>query len=222
MKRMILICLLVIAVVLSLSVVSAEDGFYVIATMKKNYAPVPKTGQTTSYATGDDGDLEKGISLPNPRFTINGDGTVTDSLTGLMWLKDANCIQSNYPGFDTDETVGDGKVTWQHALDFVAGINAGTYTDCGSIYTDWYLPDARELHSLIHFGYHSPALSNTNGTGKWNADDPFTGLQSQYYWSSTTASNWTSNAWMVHFNNGTVQNSDKGSPHYVWPVRDGN
>src|SRR5262245_48386122 len=30
---------------------------------------VPKTGQTTSYATGDDGDLRKGIELPTPRFT---------------------------------------------------------------------------------------------------------------------------------------------------------
>jgi hypothetical protein len=34
---------------------------------------VPKTGQTTSYATGDDGDLEKGVAWPNPRFTdVNG------------------------------------------------------------------------------------------------------------------------------------------------------
>ena len=55
-------------------------------------APVEKTGQTTSYATGDDGDLEKGVSWPNPRFTDNLDGTITDNLTGLIWLKDANCF----------------------------------------------------------------------------------------------------------------------------------
>ena len=47
-------------------------------------APVPKTGLTSSYLTGDDGDLQKGVPSPNPRFTNNGDGTVTDNLTGLM------------------------------------------------------------------------------------------------------------------------------------------
>ena len=52
---------------------------------------MPKTGQTTCYATGDDGDLEKGVAWPNPRFTDNGNGTVTDNLTGLIWLKNANC-----------------------------------------------------------------------------------------------------------------------------------
>jgi len=55
-------------------------------------APMLKTGQTTSYATGDDGDLQRGIPWPNPRFTDNEDGTVTDNLTGLIWLKDANCF----------------------------------------------------------------------------------------------------------------------------------
>jgi hypothetical protein len=55
-------------------------------------APVPKTGQKTSYPPGDDGDLAKGVAWPNPRFTDNGDGTITDNLTGLIWLKNANCF----------------------------------------------------------------------------------------------------------------------------------
>ena len=58
--------------------------------------PVEKTGQTTSYATGDDGDLEKGLAWPNPRFTDNEDGTVTDNLTGLIWLKNANWTWQHY------------------------------------------------------------------------------------------------------------------------------
>ena len=137
-------------------------------------APVPKTGQTVSYATGDDGDLQMGVAWPNPRFTDNGDGTITDNLTGLIWLKDANCIATNYPGFDNDGTAGDGMVTWQHALDFVAGINDGTYPLCGAGKTDWRLPNVRELHSLIHYGFYNPALPNTEGTGKWTEGDPFT------------------------------------------------
>jgi hypothetical protein len=44
-------------------------------------AMVPKTGQTTSYADGNDGDLEKGVAWLDPRFSDNLDGTVTDNLT---------------------------------------------------------------------------------------------------------------------------------------------
>lgn len=72
-----------------------------------------KTGQTTSYATNDDGDLQIGVAWPEPRFT-NSDGStpitgnvVVDQLTGLMWTKDGNL-----PG---------GTKTWQEALDYVAG-----------------------------------------------------------------------------------------------------
>jgi hypothetical protein len=57
-------------------------------------ARVPKTGQTSSWAAGDDGDLEKGVDWPSPRFVDNGNGTVTDNLTGLMWLQDALCMES--------------------------------------------------------------------------------------------------------------------------------
>ena len=50
-------------------------------------APVPQTGQTVSYYAGDDGALEMGVPLPEPRFTDNGDGTVTDNLTKLVITK---------------------------------------------------------------------------------------------------------------------------------------
>ena len=76
-------------------------------------APVEQTGQTTSYATGDDGDHEKGVEWQNPRFTDNGDGTVTDNLTGLIWLKDANCF---------------GTRTWNNALSDSNGLASGS---CG-------------------------------------------------------------------------------------------
>ena len=49
---------------------------------------VTQTGQTTIYATGDDADLQKGVALPNPRFTDNGDGTVTDFLLKILQKKD--------------------------------------------------------------------------------------------------------------------------------------
>ncbi len=220
MKRMSLICVFIFGLVLSCGV--ACFGESNAAAVKKNsFAPVERTGQTKSYATGDDADLKKGVTWPNPRFTDNGDGTVTDNLTGLMWLKNANCIQTKYPGFDNDQTAGDGMVTWQHALDFVVGINAGTYTACGSTYTDWRLPNVRELQSLINFGYYNPALSNTAGTGQWTDGNPFIGLQLSYYWSATTAASSQHKAWDVRMRNGFIVFPLKSSGRYVWPVRAG-
>ena len=40
---------------------------------------LPQTGQTTSYAAGDAGDLQTGLPWPEPRFTDNANGTVTDT-----------------------------------------------------------------------------------------------------------------------------------------------
>ena len=62
---------------------------------------VLKTGQTTTFARGDDGEYQAGVPVPNPRFTDNGDGTVIDNLTGLTWLKNASCL---------------GEQTWADAL----------------------------------------------------------------------------------------------------------
>jgi len=194
-------------------------------------ALVEKTGQTTCYdesnaeiscsGTGQDGETQKGVAFPNPRFTDNGDGTVTDNLTGLVWLKNANCIQTNYPGFDADNTAGDGRVLWQHALDFVSGINAGTYSNCGGGFTDWRLPNVKELQSLVHYGYYDPALPNTVGTGHWTSGDPFTNVQSDDYWSATSNIGSPSNGWYVVMYYGYVRQVNKNNYNYVWPVRGG-
>ncbi|MBV6341840.1 hypothetical protein HWQ67_09605, partial [Candidatus Magnetobacterium casensis] len=45
---------------------------------------LPRTGQTSTYATGDDGAIQAGVAWPSPRFTA-ATNTVTDNLTGLVW-----------------------------------------------------------------------------------------------------------------------------------------
>jgi len=193
---------------------------------------VPKTGQTSCYdengnqrictGTGENGEFQKGVNWPNPRFTDNGNRTVTDNLTGLMWLKDANCIATYYPSFDNDDIPDDGKVTWQHALDFVKGINNGDHSACGGSppYDNWRLPNMKELNSLIYYGANNPALPNTAGTGKCAEGDPFINVQSSLYWSSTTQAEATSHACYVRTANGDAHYSPKSSDIYVWPVRD--
>ncbi len=191
-----------------------------------------KTGQTLCYdedgvqrdciGTGEDGEHQNGVAWPNPRFTDKSDGTVIDNLNGLIWLKDANCIATNYPGFDNDLTEGDGRVTWQHALDFVAEINDGTYPICGAGATDWRLPNINELISLVHKGYSDPAVPNTAGTGKWSEGDLFADVRSdRYYWSSSSLSYYTAYAWSVDFFEGYVYDYNKSSVGYVWTVRGG-
>ena len=52
---------------------------------------IPRTGQTTSYVSGDDASANKGVAWPGcTRFTDNQDGTVRYSLTGLVWVKNAD------------------------------------------------------------------------------------------------------------------------------------
>jgi hypothetical protein len=172
---------------------------------------VPKTGQTISYATGDDGDHQRGVTT-SPRFTDQGDGTVLDNLTGLIWLKKANCIGTDNSTFDTDGTGGDGKVYWQTALDFVADLNT-TPVNCGVSQTDWRLPNRKELLSLIDLGEFNPALPSGH---------LFLDVQSFYYWSATTRASATSNAWNVTFSDGHAGNVNKATnAYYVWPVRGG-
>lgn len=50
-----------------------------------------KTGQTTSYVNFDDGYYQKGSPI-TPRYIDNGDGTITDRLTNLMWVKQPELI----------------------------------------------------------------------------------------------------------------------------------
>jgi len=164
-------------------------------------APVAKTGQTEPYVTGDDGDLEKGLSPPSLRFTDNQNGTVTDKLTGLVWLKDADCI---------------GRRQWADASTQVSNLNSGTNFSCdgytASTYSDWRLPTPEELTSLIDSGRFSPALPSGH---------PFTGVQNSSYWSSTTYASDTGNAWVVYMYNGYVNTVVKTTTYYVWPVRGG-
>jgi len=163
-------------------------------------APVEKSGQTTSYESGDDGDIGRGISLPEPRFTDNGNDTVTDNLTGLMWTKSAD--------------IGNGGRIWTQAISDCTACITGDYED-------WQLPQIKELQSLINYEYYSPSLSNTAGTGKWTEGDPFTDLQPWYYWSSTTfpTSSGTGAALYGYFLHGLIGYNGKVDQYLVWCVR---
>ena len=153
--------------------------------------PLPQTGQKRSYAPGDDGRLKAGKPWPLPRFVDNGDGTVSDGLTGLMWTKNAD--QTN------------GEIDWDEAL------ARSTACDDGG-HADWRLPNRNELASLIDLGQAQPALTQGH---------PFEKVQSDYYWTSTTPTNNEDHAWVIHFFRGFITQDDKGGTHHAWFVRNG-
>jgi hypothetical protein len=179
-------------------------------------APLSQTGQTGCFdvvvpygeisctGTGQDGEFQVGIPVPDPRFTDNGNGTVTDRLTGLTWLQNVNCF---------------GELSWAAAL---AAANNLADGQCdlsdGSVPGDWRLPNIKEqlsLHDLRFQTIRSPAPG---------AYEPFTNRSgaTNYWWTSTSAEWDTSRACTV--GNDLIEGHCSQPKYslilgYAWPVK---
>ncbi len=170
----------------------------------------PATGQNVCYGNvngrwqsvacaqatcqGQDGQFAAGCPSKG-RLTDNGDRTVTDNCTGLMWQK------------DTADVNGDGQSTDQ---DYANWCDALTYCEDLEFagHDDWRLPNVRELQSIVDYGRFSPA------------SDPVFGPWSSFYWSSTSYALAPDRAWVVLFFDGLDNGyDDKATLHYVRAVR---
>ncbi|KJU82724.1 secreted protein containing DUF1566 [Candidatus Magnetobacterium bavaricum] len=152
---------------------------------------LPQTGQTTSYAVGDDGWYKAGVAWPNPRFTDNGDQTVTDNLTGLVWTKDLGLRQSG------------GVPSWNNALNY-----AGTGTD-------WRLPNVNELSSLFNASQHMVTWLNSQG---FITNNMRTNI---YWSSTTLASNTYNAWFVDMYYDGSSAIDEKIYGNGFWLVRSG-
>ncbi|MBF0317521.1 MAG: DUF1566 domain-containing protein [Nitrospirae bacterium] len=191
-----------VMVLLVLALIAVTGGVLFTGIACAGTVNLPQTGQTTSYAAADDGDLHKGAAWPNPRFTDNGDYTVTDNLTGLLWSKDAGTAATG--------SCKGGIKTWQEALDYVTCLNGMNHLG----HSDWRLPNVNEIESLIDASMSKPSLPSGH---------PFTNVRTVNYWSSTTYALDTTIAWYVVIYSGDVGAVGKaGSENgYAWVVRDG-
>ena len=102
-------------------------------------------------------------------FVSNGDGTISDLATGLMW---------------SQEDSGTG-MDWEDALAFVVSLNNANYLG----YSDWHLPNAKELQSIVDYT-RSPDTTNSaasdpifNATSITNEDGD---RDWAFYWTGTT------------------------------------
>ena len=162
------------------------------------------TGQTTSYANGDDASLHKGIAWPGPRFADNQDGTVTDNLTGLTWLQDAGCLPA---------------AVWATALAEVNQLASGACAlNDGSHAGQWRLPNLNELESVVDVSASNPAVS---------VGSPFLNVSNGIYWSSTSyfgGQGGSPTAWTIRFSDGRYMNDFSSnvkttSLNEVWAVK---
>jgi hypothetical protein len=176
-----------------------------------------QTGQTACYdasgtviacaGTGQDGELQKGLARA---YVDNGDGTITDTKTGLMWEK----------------LSGDGSIhdyntlyTWTNAFTKITSLNTASFAG----HTDWRLPNANELQTLAKIGALGPAIDAAFNTNCVGSCTPLTCscTRSNGYWSSSTFQGGPTYAWIVYFDVGYVYASGKTLSLYVRGVRGG-
>ena len=120
-----------------------------------------------------------------------GQAVVEDSLRGLTW-------QGCPVGTTGDMCTGTPtKMDWTAAISHCQALEWGP-TDAAS-YTDWYLPDRFELHTIVAYGQTGPAIDEALFPGNTNA----------YYWSSSTMATDASSAWKVNFFQGNLNGTSK-------------
>lgn len=138
------------------------------------------------------------------RWHDNGDGTVTDLRTGLVWLKKADWGGA-YPFWaDSIEKVN----AHDRAASLRNGASGVELTD-SSVEGDWRLPTLSELKTLA---------TGDEAVSIWEMR-VFTGVEPTPYWSSTSDSGYPSRGYFVHLISGDAGTFNKKTPYHVWPVR---
>jgi hypothetical protein len=182
----------------------------------------PATGQTTCWngftvipcaGTGQDGEVQAGATLS---YTDNGDGTITDNNTRLVWEK----LSDDGSIHDKDDLY-----TWADA--FAVKVAALNTVPCFAGHCDWRVPNIREIASLQNLGV-SPAISAAFTTGCASGCTVLTCSCTgpDYYWSSTSSVRSPNAAWIASFGVGLIggghgKGGGVSNPHLVRAVRAG-
>ncbi len=125
-------------------------------------------------------------------YTDNGNGTIKDNATGLIWQK---CSF----GQDPLNCSGDGStINWSFSLSYCKNLSLGGRSD-------WKLPNINQLRSIVDYSTRSPSINFSYF--------PYT--ERYVYWSSSTSTNNTNYSYYVNFYDGYIYSNDKSSIGYV-------
>jgi hypothetical protein len=122
------------------------------------------------------------LTAPTGRYQVHGNGTVTDLNTGLMW-RQCSQGQSGIGCTDGSLTAVTGSIALQEGETLN---NSGGFAG----YSDWRLPNRKELESTVEEACYSPAINLSI----------FPNTKNDFYWSSTPAG--SGFIWGVAFEDG--------------------
>jgi len=122
------------------------------ANVKKSMKHLPDSGQTTSYTSIYGAD--NSYTIFPPYYVNNSNGTITDTVTGLMW-----------------QAVDGGEMTIENARAYVDSLSLAGYTD-------WRLPTAHEAETILNMDKLNPAMDtvyfpNTLAAYWWTSQTRF-------------------------------------------------
>jgi hypothetical protein len=212
-------------------------------------AALPASGQVTSFTADKNDGIGDPVSVPDDgtvqagqplAYGDNGDGTITDRNTGLMWEKKSNDDGLHdqdtayfWSGNGTQETIWDWLDDLNNtcANDDTVECTAGGETDCENAgiggacgfagYRDWRIPNIRELQTIVNYGASGPLVDAVFSTecpeGCTVLDCSCT--RGSTYWQSTTSPTGPVNAFVVSFGDGVVATPTKETSAFVRAVR---
>ena len=156
----------------------------------------------TSCAAGNPNTTSALESTPTSDFTVNGNGTVTHAKTGLVWKQCAEGLSGV-----ACASGAAAQMTWAGALKAANIANAAQFAG----YTDWRLPNRKELESIVEFCGFDPAINQT----------VFPATPASMLWSATSYLPNPTLAWVVYYTVGFTDASDKAGTAFARLVRGG-
>ncbi len=133
---------------------------------------------------------------PTSAFTDHGDGTVTHTVTGLMWQRCSMGQAWNGSGCSGEA----GEYTFEQAQGLTSSLGG---------HADWRLPSLWELMTIVDYDESNPAI---NG-------EVFPDTLSSLFWSGSPFANLSDVAWYVHFRHGNANGSSRDDARSVRLVR---
>ena len=143
---------------------------------------------------------------PSTRYTDHANGTITDNETGLMWQ---TCSITSHQAKNLKQCDKPIEYTWGEALSYISQHNAGEKI---AGFTDWRLPNIRELATLAELQCFRPAINLS----------AFPETPPSHYWSSSPYKFYPHYSWYVNFEDGVYNYSDRTDKKHIRLVRSNN